>query len=129
MYLLDTNAVIALLRGDGPFLTRMRAHAPGDFAISAIVGHELYFGAYKGRRTAENLALIERLRFPMLEFDREDAQRAGEIRAALAAAGSAIGPYDVLIAGQALARDMTLVTRNLREFGRVPGLAVENWED
>jgi len=64
-----------------------------------------------------------------LEFDREDARRAGEIRALLASRGSMIGSYDVLIAGQAVARDMILVTNNTSEFGRVPGLRIEDWQE
>jgi tRNA(fMet)-specific endonuclease VapC len=88
----------------------------------------LFYGAYKGRRRAENLARVEALQFEVVEFDREDARQAGEIRAALAAAGTPIGPYDVLIAGQAMARALTLITHNTREFERVPGLHVEDWE-
>jgi len=61
-------------------------------------------------------------------FEREDARAAGAVRAALATAGAEIGPYDVLIAGQALARGAVLVTHNVREFGRVEGLRVEDWE-
>jgi tRNA(fMet)-specific endonuclease VapC len=127
-YLLDSNAVIAILKGAPGFHRRLRAHRPTAFAISSIVAHELFFGAYKGRRTRENLALIDALRFEILDFDREDARCAGEISAALAAAGTPIGPYDVLIAGQALARKLTLVTRNLREFQCVTALQVEDWE-
>ena len=127
-YLLDSNAVIALLKGHSGFLSRIRQHAPQDFAIPAIVAHELFYGAYKGQRTAENLARIEALQFEVLEFDREDARQAGELRAYLSAAGTPIGPYDVLIAGQALSRDMILVTHNTREFHRVPDLHVEDWE-
>ena len=127
-YLLDSNAVIALLKGHPGFLSRIRQHAPQDFAIPAIVAHELFYGAYKGQRTAENLARIEALQFEVLEFDREDARQAGELRAHLSAAGTPIGPYDVLIAGQALSREMILVTHNTREFHRVPALRVEDWE-
>jgi tRNA(fMet)-specific endonuclease VapC len=64
----------------------------------------------------------------VLEFDKEDARKAGEIRALLISRGTPIGPYDVLIAGQALARHMTLITHNTDEFGRVPGLQIEDWE-
>jgi tRNA(fMet)-specific endonuclease VapC len=74
------------------------------------------------------LGQIDVLRFEIVEFDQEDARRAGEIRAVLAKAGAPIGAYDVLIAGQALARSLTLVTHNVREFGRVEGLVVEDWE-
>lgn len=129
IFLLDSNAVIALLRGEPSVLARLRRHRPQDFAISAIVEHELAYGAYKGRRVDENLKRLDALRFAVLEFDREDARCAGKIRAALAATGLPIGPYDILIAGQAIARDLILVTRNLREFERVPSLQVENWEE
>ena len=127
-YLLDSNAVIALMKGHSGFLARLRQHQPQDFGISAIVAHELFYGANKGQRTAENLARIEALRFETLDFDREDARHAGAIRAELAAAGTPIGPYDVLIAGQAIARDLMLITHNVREFQRVPSLRFEDWE-
>jgi tRNA(fMet)-specific endonuclease VapC len=127
-YLLDTNAVIALLKGLPGFLARIRRHKPRDFAISSIVAHELFYGAYKGQRTTENLARIEAIRFDILDFDRQDARCAGEARAALSATGTPIGPYDVLIAGQALARGLTLITHNVREFQRIPGLLIEDWE-
>lgn len=123
---LDANAVIAILKGHAGFIARMTQYAPADFAMPSIVAHELYYGAFKGQRVAENLGRVEALQFPVLEFDHEDARRAGMLRAELA--GTPIGPYDVLIAGQALSRDMTLVTRNLREFRRVPDLRLEDWE-
>ena len=127
-FLLDSNAVIALMKGHSGFLTRLRQHQPRDFGISAIVAHELFYGAYRGQRTAENLARVDALQFEVLDFDREDARQAGELRARLAAAGTPIGAYDVLIAGQALARGLTLVTHNTGEFQRVPGLRIEDWE-
>ena len=127
-FLLGSNAVIALLKGHAGFLTRLRRHQPRDFGVPAIVAHELYYGACKGRRTDENLARVDALQFEVVDFDREDARQAGELRAMLAAAGTPIGAYDVLIAGQALARALTLVTHNTREFQRVPGLAMEDWE-
>jgi tRNA(fMet)-specific endonuclease VapC len=127
-YLLDTNAVIALMKGHTGFLTRLRQHQPRDFAIPSTVAHELYFGAYKSRHAADNLRRVEALQFEILDFDPEDARHAGEVRAQLALAGTPIGPYDVLIAGQALARSLTLVTHNMREFQRVVGLSIEDWE-
>lgn len=63
-----------------------------------------------------------------LEFDKEDARQAGQIRALLASRGTPIGPYDVLIAGQAVSRELILVTRNTSEFARVPGLRIEDWQ-
>lgn len=127
-YLLDTNAVTALVKKDAGFWARLRRTEPRDIVLSAIVAHEMFYGAYRGTRTERTLEQIADLPFACLDFTVEDARRAGEIRAALAAAGTPIGPYDVLIAGQALARDLVLVSRNLREFARVPGLRVENWE-
>jgi len=128
-YLLDTNAVIAVLREvETPIGRRVRQCRPDEVFVSAIVLHELFYGAFKSARVERNVALVDGLRFGALEFSREDAREAGEIRAMLAAEGRPIGPYDVLMAGQARAREMVLVTRNLGEFGRVPGLRVEDWE-
>ncbi len=127
-YLLDTNAVIGLLKGSSKLIPRIRNNMPLDFVISAVVAHELFFGAYKSERRAQNLARVEALRFEVLDFDKEDARQAGEIRAVLAKAGMLIGPYDVLIAGQAKARDLTLITHNVAEFSRVEGLRIEDWE-
>jgi tRNA(fMet)-specific endonuclease VapC len=128
-YLLDTNAVMALMKGHSGFLTRLRQHQPRDFAMPSIVVHELYFGAYKSRHAADNLRHVEAQQFEILNFDPEDARCAGEVRAQLASAGTPIGPYDVLIAGQALARSLTLVTHNMREFQRASGLSVEDLEN
>ena len=127
--MLDTNAVIAVLKDPGsPVGARMRQEAPSDVFVSSIVLHELFYGAFKSGRVERNVALVERLRFGVLDFSAEDARSAGKVRAALAAKGTPIGPYDVLIAGQALARGLVLVTRNGGEFGRVEELRVEDWE-
>ena len=129
-WLLDTNAVIALVTGRSESLRRrVEASAPGTLSTSAIVAHELYSGAYRSRKIEFNLETL-RLLFAdlvILDLDREDARTAGEIRATLARQGTPIGPYDVLIAGQARARGLTLVTNNISEFQRVPGLALEDW--
>ena len=128
--LLDTNAVIALLtRRSEALLRRVEACEAGSLAVSAVVAHELYYGAYRSRKVAFNLETL-RLLFSdlaILDLDREDARVAGEIRADLARLGSPIGPYDVLIAGQAKARALPLVTNNTAEFARVAGLRVEDW--
>ncbi len=129
-WLLDTNAIIALVtRRSDALLRRVEAAAPGTLAISSIVAHELYFGAYRSQRIEFNLETL-RLLFAdlvILELDREDARTAGEIRARLARQRTPIGPYDVLIAGQAKARGFVLVTNNLAEFRRVDGLEIEDW--
>ncbi|RAX39507.1 type II toxin-antitoxin system VapC family toxin [Rhizobium tropici] len=127
-YLLDSNAVIALMKGHPGFVNELRRHKPQDFAIPAIVVHELFYGAYKGQRVSDNLARVDALQFETLDFDKEDARAAGEIRAGLASLGTPIGAYDVLIAGQAVARDLILITHNVREFERVPKLRFEDWE-
>lgn len=127
-YLLDTNAVIALLNdAESPLGHRARQHKPADICISSVVAHELFYGAFKSQRAAYNVALVDSLQFEVLEFDKDDARQAGEIRAHLALKGTPIGPYDVLIAGQAKARNLTLVTGNTDEFKRVEGLSIENW--
>ncbi len=127
-FLLDSNAVIALLKASQTMLERFRRYQPQDFGLPSIVAHELYFGAYRSERREENLARVSGLRFEVLEFSAEDARRSGAVRANLAKAGTPIGPYDVLIAGQALSRGLVLVTRNGREFSRVPSLLIEDWE-
>jgi tRNA(fMet)-specific endonuclease VapC len=127
-YLLDTNVVIDLLNdADSKLARRARREDPNDIAVSAVVSHELFYGAFKSGRPAQNVRVIDDLQFAVLEFDKEDARQAGAIRALLASRGTPIGPYDVLIAGQAVARNMTLITRNMNEFGRVPELRAEDW--
>jgi tRNA(fMet)-specific endonuclease VapC len=128
-YLLDTNVVIGLLNdATSKLARRARRERPADIAISAIVAHELFYGAFKSRRAAQNVALIDALQFAVLELDKEDARQAGEVRALLASGGTPIGPYDVLIAGQAKARNLILVTHNTDEFERVPGLRIDDWQ-
>jgi tRNA(fMet)-specific endonuclease VapC len=129
-YLLDTNTIIALVanKSDAVF-RRIEQIGQGMVGICSIVAHELYFGAYKSQKVAHNLETLRLLLSDLvvLDFDREDARVAGEIRADLAAKGTPIGPYDVLIAGQARRREAVLVTNNLREFQRVKDLQVEDW--
>jgi tRNA(fMet)-specific endonuclease VapC len=128
-FLLDANAVIGLLNDASSSLgRRTRRENPADIAISAIVAHELFYGAFKSRRADQNVALIDALQFAVLEFDKEDARQAGKVRSFLASKGLPIGPYDVLIAGQAMARNMVLVTSKTDEFARVPGLRLEDWQ-
>jgi tRNA(fMet)-specific endonuclease VapC len=127
-YLLDSNVVIRLLNSDQRITRRIHRHERSDFGLPVIVMHELYFGAFKSRRVSQNISFLESLDFEILDFQAQDAIKAGEIRAALAAKGTPIGPFDLLIAGQAVARDLTLITNNLREFNRVDQLRVEDWQ-
>ena len=127
-YLLDTNACIALLNGRPPSLVdRVRRHTPSEFGLPAPVTYELYYGAFKSRYTDRNLGLLDRIAFEVVPFDAADARAAGEVRAKLEAIGRPIGPLDTLIAGQALARGLILVTANTQEFVRVEGLHCEDW--
>ena len=133
MILLDTNAVIGLMKGH-PASIRPRLNqavaAGTKVAMSSIVLFELHYGIARSERKTENTSRLNIfLEGPIaIEFfDSEDAAAAGVVRAALAAHGTPIGPYDVLIAGQALRHKATLVTANTREFKRVKGLKVEDW--
>ena len=133
-YLLDTNICIALLNGTSPAAReRLDRYGAGEVGVPAPVAYELYFGAFKSRRARQNLALLDSVGMTFgetrisLPFDVEDARVAGKVRSDLEALGKPIGPYDLLIAGQALARGLVLVTANRREFDRVAGLNCEDW--
>ena len=128
-FLLDTNALIALLKGHPELTRRVRHHSLADFGIPSIAVQELYFGALKSQQRQTSLERIAHLRFEILPFDKDDTTRSGEIRAMLARARTPIGLYDVLIAGQALSRGLTVVTHNIREFAGVTGLHVEDWQE
>lgn len=99
--------------------------------MSVIVFHELMYGAANSQRRVQNeekVALfISSGDIDLLPFDTEDAAIAGSIRAKLRQTGSPIGPYDLLIAAQALRNGATLITANTREFNRIPGLTVVDW--
>lgn len=127
-YLFDTNACIALLNNTSPPLqARLRRLVPADIGLPAPVAYELYYGAYKSRHANRNLQLLDRLAFEIVPFDADDAREAGALRSELEAVGLPIGPYDLMIAGQARARKLVLVTANSREFQRVEGLTCEDW--
>ena len=132
-YLLDTNAVIAVLKNK-PAAVRERLRRAStesvSVAVSSVVLYELWYGVARSERRREN---TERLRtflsgdVMVVPFQEEDAAVAGELRAALEAAGTPIGPYDLLIAAQALRLGATLVTANTSEFARVQGLDHQDW--
>ena len=127
-YLLDTNACIALLNGASQSMqTRVRRCKPSEIGLPAPVAYELYYGAYKSRRASRNLELLDRVGFEIVPFNASDARAAGAVRSELESMGQPIGPYDTLIAGQARARGLVLVTANSREFWRVSGLVCEDW--
>jgi len=132
MYLLDTNACIRLLNNSSSALvTRLRYQQPDEIALCSVVKAELLYGAQRSSRLAENLRLLERFFEPFYSFPFDDncVQTFGRIRTELERAGTPIGPYDLLIAATAVANGRTLVTANTREFSRVAGLTIENWEE
>lgn len=129
IWLLDTNAVVALLLGKPSLLSeRVRRHGPDQIGVSTVVMFELFYGAFRSDRLDRNLARLRSLEFERMPFEDDDAREAAAIRAHLDRLGTPIGPYDTLIAGQARARNLVLVTRNTAEFARVPDLKVEDWE-
>lgn len=127
-WLLDTNVLIEARRGRPVEVrNRLAARDPGDLAISAITIAELWYGAAKSNDPEASRAVWRRFLedWSVLPFDREAAEYHGELRHALRR--ELIGERDLLIACVALANELTLVTANVREFGRVPGLRVEDW--
>lgn len=132
-YSLDTNACIALLNGSSSTLRTMVTEALGEgsvLCVSSVVLHELWFGAAKSGRPAHNASRIQAfLSGPVhvLSFDEADARAAGEVRARLQRAGTPIGAYDTMIAGQALRRGLTVITADADDFGRVDDLMWEDW--
>jgi tRNA(fMet)-specific endonuclease VapC len=135
MYALDTNTCIALLNGNPESVSRHFEQARRKnigISVPSIVTYELWYGTARSTRQKYNTDRLHAFfsgAMTELSFDAEDAKSAGEIRAALERNGTTIGPYDTLIAGQALRRGLTLVTANTREFKRVKDLRLENWAD
>jgi tRNA(fMet)-specific endonuclease VapC len=132
-YLVDSNACIALLNQSSE---RVRENfgaaklAKSQLFLSSIVIHELWFGVANSERLRWNAPILRKFisqGFIPLDFTDRDAEIAGQIRATLRAAGTPIGAYDTLIAGQALARGLTVVTANTREFARVDHLSIVDW--
>lgn len=128
-YLLDTSTCISHLRGRSPTVTDRLASETGKVALCSVVVSELVFGACRSVDPQTELAKVERFiaGFTSLPLDDAAASSAGRIRAVLSAAGTPIGPYDLLIAAIAVANGLALVTSNAAEFARVAGLAVEDW--
>lgn len=131
---LDTDVAIELIRGVHPHY-RIRLQeaqtAGATLHLSSIGFHELMFGAMSSSRPEHHMRLVERLAAEMEigAWNAEDAMEAARLRADLRKSGSAIGGFDALIAGQARNAGWTLVTGNLREFLRVPGLSLIYWGD
>lgn len=130
-YLLDTNVCIRYMNGRAPaVLQHLQALQPTDIVVCAVVKAELFYGAHRSHNPERSLAIQRQFLQPYrsLPFDDAAAEIAGQLRAQLASSGTPIGPHDLQIAAIALANGCTLVTHNVREFGRVPDLSIEDWE-
>ena len=130
MYLLDTNICIYAISGKYPKLREYLLTIPPDqVCISSVTVGEMEYGAAKCRwgEHTRHIMYAFLSNFSILPFTESDAAVFGRLRAHLAASGQPIGAYDVMIAAQALARNLTIVTHNTGEFSRVPGLLPEDW--
>ena len=127
--MLDTSILVELLRGRADHLLDRLEQDRDSLCLSAITAMELDYGAERSsKREAMRHDVDQMLTLvAVLEYDRAAARQTGLIRAHLASQGATIGLFDSLIAGHALSRGLTVVTRNLSEFSRVSGLATENW--
>lgn len=128
-HLIDTDVVIQALRGPGPALAEKLRENAGRLAVASVSVAELTYGALRARDRDEALDVVEGFldSVEVVEMDQRVGRVAGAIRSELAARGTPIGPYDILIAAQARAEGLVLATGNVREFKRVKGLQVESW--
>lgn len=130
IYLLDTNVCIAAMRGKPKVVEALAARRPEDCAVSMVSVYELFAGVFRcndPEREGQKVSTFLQP-FHLLPFDCDSALKTAEIRDQLEQGGKKIGPYDLQLSGQSLALGLTLVTHNTREFNRVPGLRIEDWE-
>ena len=131
-FLLDTNICIYLIKNRPPgVLEKFKQHPPSEVAISTITLFELEYRAEKSNRRQQAQKALKKFLSPLdiVDLDQVAAKEAAVIRAQLEKKGTPIGPYDILIAGLARSRSMTLVTNNTKEFSRVDGLLLEDWTE
>lgn len=128
-YMLDTSICIFTIKNKPEKVREAFNRQHGRLCISSVTLMELIYGAEKSAAPERNLSVIEGFvaRLEVLAYDYEAAIHSGQLRAELAWAGTPIGPYDQLIAGHARSQGLVLVTNNVREFERVPGLRIEDW--
>jgi tRNA(fMet)-specific endonuclease VapC len=131
MYALDTNTVLDYFRGKGQVAARLLATPPSEVGLPAVAAYEVWVGVLGSQNAKRRQVEYERFLavVAILPFDAVAGRRAADLRLTLERKGELIGPMDMLIAATALAHGATLVTRNVREFDRVPGLTVVNWHD
>jgi tRNA(fMet)-specific endonuclease VapC len=131
VFVLDTNTVLDYFKGKGRVAEHLLAIAPSEIAVPAISVYEVWVGVLGSQNPKRRREQFEAFLsvVDILPFESETGIRAAELRHKLERAGEAIGPLDTLIAATALVSGGVLVTRNLREFSRVPGLKAVNWHD
>ena len=130
MYLLDTNICIFAMKGTYPAVgQRLLSIEPDKIFVSSVTVGELEYGAAKSRWSVRPREVMRFFlaNYEILPFGENDAIHFGRFRAALARSGTPIGVYDVMIAAQGVARGLTVVTHNIGDFSRVPGLQWEDW--
>ena len=128
-FLLDSNICIGVIKGEPALVRELRSLRPSLIVVPSVVRAELYYGVQKSRDVASNRKVLGYFLEPFttLPFDDAAAMQYGMIRSLLERLGTPIGPNDLMIAAIGMANDLTVVTRNTREFGRVVGLRVDQW--
>jgi len=128
-YMLDTNICIYVMKTYPPALRDKFNAMAEQLCISTVTLGELHYGAEKSARRVENLTAIAHFvaRLQVLPFTDKAAAHYGQLRAELERAGTPCGPHDMQIGGHARSEGLIVVTNNMREFARMPGLRVENW--
>jgi len=132
MFLLDTNVCINLLNGrHSSIRDKFKQSNPAEIVLCSVVKAELIFGARYSAKVEDNLLLLKKFFSPLnsLSFDDRAAEEYGVIRADLSKQGKIIGPNDLMIASIAKAFDVTLVTHNTKEFSRITGLRLTDWQE
>ncbi len=132
MYLLDTNICIYGLKGTYPALNnKLLTIHPDEIAVSSITLAELEYGAEKSKWSVQNRQRMQSflVNYNIIPFTENDSLAFGRIRANLESNGTPIGAYDMMIASQSVARNLIVITHNVKEFNRVPGIVIEDWTE
>jgi tRNA(fMet)-specific endonuclease VapC len=129
VFLLDTDTIIYSLKGNLPVKKALEDHLRDPMGISVVTLMELYYGAYKSRKIVANLARIRAIEnaFEVIPISQEAAQTFGELKATLEKQGAPLDDFDLILAACSLTHNFTLVTNNVKHFGRIAGLRLANW--
>ena len=129
MFLLHTDTVIYIMKGNANVQKNLRQHINDSISISVTTLMELYYGAYKSEKISANLVKIKTLEqsIETISIGLESTEIFGLLRAQLEASGNRLDDFDLIIASCAMANNLTLVTNNTKHFERIDGLKLENW--